>query len=406
MKLYKSFIFTCLVFYAVLILSSSCSHDEHEPGSVGENEQAVEQQEYEGGTDMLVLDAKTKELIGLKTAEAVITSLDEVIQVPGKIINNENEEIHVNTLIPARVHELMANWGEAVKKDQPLVCLESIELGKKRAEYHRAEAELGLALAEYERKERLYEQEAVSEKLLQEAEVKKRSAEINLEYARKMLRLTGLKEEEIFKLSDEDGVIEGCSVRLVSPIDGVVIERNVKRGEQVEPGECLFKILDVSTVWIEADIFEKDLLHAQKGRQIKTRVPAYPDQVFHGAVFCVGSTLDGVTRTVKVRSEVKNKGLLLKPGMYAAVELVTGRKENTVAIPEEAVLSDDNLRIVFVQEGENYHRHQVKIGIRSNGLVEVLSGVSAGDLVVVQGNYQLKSRLLMAATDPHAGHIH
>lgn len=399
MKRYNDFIITSLVFYSVLIFGSNCSSgDEHE------EEQTVVQSAAEA--DLLTLDAQTKELIGLKTAEAIVTNLDEAVPVPGKIINNENNEIHINTLIPARVNELMADWGAAVKKGQPLVCLESIELGKKRAEYDRAEAELELAMAEYERKQRLYEQQAVSEKLFLEAEAKKRSAEISLEYARKMLRLTGLNEEEIFAPPDEDDVIEGCSVRLISPIDGVVIERNVKRGEQVEPGECLFKILDVSSVWIEADIFEKDLLHVHKGGKIKIRVSAYPDRVFHGEIFYVGSTLDEVTRTVKVRSEVQNNERLLKPGMYAAVELVTGEKENVIAIQEEAVLSEDNLYFVFVQEGDSYHRHPVEIGSRSDGLVEVISGVSAGDLVVVQGNYQLKSRLLMAETDPHAGHIH
>ena len=399
MKRYKSFIITFLFFYSVLILGSSCSHEGKQ-----EDEQVGAQHAAE--TDLLTLDAKTKELIGLKTTEAIVTNLDEAIPVPGKIINNENSEIHVNTLIPARVSGLMANWGASVKKGQSLVCLESIELGRKRAEYHRAEAELELALAEYERRQRLYEQQAVSEKLFLEAEAKKRSAEISVEYARKMLRLTGLKEEEIVAPTGEDDVIEGCSVRLISPIDGVVIERNIKRGEQVEPGECLFKILDVSTVWIEVDIFEKDLVHVHEDGRIKIRVPAYPERVFLGKIFYVGSTMDEITRTVKVRSEVQNNERLLKPGMYAAVELVTGEKENVIAIPEEAVLSDDNIHIVFVQEGDSYHRHTVKIGSRSDGLVEVLSGVSAGDLVVVQGNYQLKSRLLMAATDPHAGHIH
>ncbi|MFC1562876.1 efflux RND transporter periplasmic adaptor subunit, partial [candidate division KSB1 bacterium] len=317
-----------------------------------------------------------------------------------------NDEVHINTLVPGRINVLMANWGDNVSKGQPLVCIESLELGKKRAEYEKAYAELELASKNYERKRKLFEQEAVSQKQLLEAETQKISAEINLEYAKKMLRMTGLKEEEIIAPPDEHDVIEGCSVHLVSPINGVVIERNVKRGEQVEPGNCLFKILDVSSVWIEADVFEKDLHCLRQGRPIKVVVPSYSDRVFTGRIFWIGSTLNEETRTVKVRSKVANKDGKLKPGMFATVEIVTGIKKNVITVPEAAVLSEDIMHFVFVKEGDRYHRHAVTVGISSGSFVEITSGVSAGDLVVIQGNYQLKSRLMMSGIDPHAGHTH
>ncbi|MCP4726280.1 MAG: efflux RND transporter periplasmic adaptor subunit, partial [bacterium] len=239
-----------------------------------------------------------------------------------------------------------------------------------------------------------------------EAEAKKREAEINVEYTLKMLMLTGLSENDVLTPPDEHQVISGCSVHLVSPIDGEIIERDVIKGEQVEPGDCLFRILDLSSVWIEADIFEKDLAKINKGGRIKIRVPAYPDKTFFGTIFFIGGALDEKTRTIKIRSEVENPEKLLKPGMYASIDVITGEKTGVMAVPEAAILSDDNVHYVFVQEGPGFHRHVISIGARSEGLVEVISGLEAGAFVVVQGNYQLKSRMLMEAVDEHAGHIH
>ncbi|MFC1563953.1 efflux RND transporter periplasmic adaptor subunit [candidate division KSB1 bacterium] len=426
MKLSRISALLFLAFYIILFSGVNCSHDDEHDHSEDEQQTEVSHEEdelepaaqtadthedeavdaqHEGG-DAVTLDAKTRELIGLKTVEVLVTDIDESFPVPGKIISNEDSEVHVSTLIPARVGELMAKWGDTVRKGQPLVCIESIDLGRRRADHEKARAVLELAETEYNRYMRLYEQQAVSQRQMLEAEAKKREAEINVEYTMKMLRLTGLSEADIISPPEEHQVIGGCSVHLVSPIDGEIIERNVIKGEQVEPGDCLFRILDISSVWIEADIFEKDISRIVKGGRIKIRVPAYPDRVFTGKIFYIGGILDEKTRTVKVRSEVENREKLLKPGMYASIDIVTGEKTNVTAVPEAAIMSEDNQYYVFVQEGDSFHRHPVTIGSRGGGLAEVLTGVHPGDHVVVQGNYQLKSRMLMEKVDEHAGHIH
>jgi len=376
-------------------------HVHEEPGVQHEHEG-----EESSSGEVIMLDPETMKIIDLKTVFAERADFDEVVKAAGKIINNQNREVHMSTLIPGRVHMLMADWGETVRKGQGLACLESIEIGMKRAEYDKARAEFELAEADFRRKENLLREQAVSEKVFLEAETNRKSAEINLEYAKKMLLLSGLKEEEIAAPPDDHRTVEGCSFHLTAPIDGVIIGRSVVTGEQVNPGDCLFRILDNSTVWIEVNVYEKDLQHLKKDGVIKLSVPAYPDRVFTGRIFYIGSTIDEATRTVIVRSEVPNKDFALKPGMFAEVDIVTGSRSNVLAVPAAALLSEDNLNFVFSKHGDHFHRHQVTTGSRGDGLVEILSGIEEGEEIVVRGHYQLKSKMLMSGMDPHAGHIH
>jgi len=301
---------------------------------------------------------------------------------------------------------LAADWGDRVVAGQTLICLESTEIGKRRADYNKAEAELNLARQEFARKERLLQEDAVSQRQLIQAETDLKAAEIGLEHARRMLLLTGLSEREIVEAPSEHKTMAGASVHIAAPIGGIVVERAVRLGEYVQPGACLYKILDTSSVWIQADIFEKDLPLVRRGGRIAVIVPAYPDRVFSGTIIHVGAVLDETTRTVQVRSQVPNPGLVLKPGMYASIRLALGTQRTGLAVPEAAVLRDGAGSFVFVQEADRFHRHNVRTGARSGGRVEILEGLSSGSVVVVQGQHQLKARSTMGAADPHAGHIH
>ncbi|OQX95507.1 hypothetical protein B6I21_05010, partial [candidate division KSB1 bacterium 4572_119] len=110
--------------------------------------------------------------------------------------------------------------------------------------------------------------------------------------------------------------------------------------------------------------------------------------------------------TIKILVEINNKNEKLKPGMFANTHIVIGEKEKALVIPKEAILEDENLKIVFVKEALGFHRHIVKTGIISDEFIEIVSGLSEGDVVVTKGNYQLKSKLKMSTIDPHAGHVH
>ncbi len=382
-------------------------HDDHDHES-GQDEEEGHSDESTEQTDpdIIELDEKTKEIIGLKTSPVKFADFDEVIKATGKVINNQDNEAHISSLVSGRVSFLLADLGESVRKGQKLVSVESIEIGKKRADYQKAKAELELASAEFSRKENLYKQAAISERDYLESETRMKTTKINLDYTEKMLLLSGLEKEELNSSNTGHDAMESCSFYLTSSINGVVIERNALKGEEVEPGSCLYKILDISSVWIEIDVFEKDLQNVRTGGKVKLRVPAYPDMVFTGNVFYIGHTLDESTRTIKVRVEVRNEDMKLKPGMFADVDFVIGERKDVLSIPEEALLSEGDIFYVFAEHDGHFHRSSVTIGNRGDGLVEIISGLSAGIEVVVRGNYQLKSKMLMSGVDPHAGHNH
>jgi cobalt-zinc-cadmium efflux system membrane fusion protein len=168
-----------------------------------------------------------------------------------------------------------------------------------------------------------------------------------------------------------------------------VVERNATVGASVGTDANLFKIIDLSQVWIDANVFEKDLQRVRPGQEVRLTVPAFPQSTFTGRVIFVDNVVDPETRTVKVRTEVANPDGRLKPDMFANVQIITNVNRAAISIPQAAVLNDEGKTIVFVAEGSGYTKRQVQAGIQNNDRVEIVDGLNAGDKVVVKGNYLL-----------------
>jgi len=145
----------------------------------------------------------------------------------------------------------------------------------------------------------------------------------------------------------------------------------------------------VSRVWVDANVFEKDLQRVRLGQQVKLTVPAFPGSTFSGKVILVNSVVDPDTRTVKVRTEVPNPDGRLKPDMFANVEIITDVNRAAISIPQSAVLNDNGQTVVFVAAGNGYQKRQVHTGIQNGVRVEIIDGLNAGDKLVVKGNYLL-----------------
>jgi cobalt-zinc-cadmium efflux system membrane fusion protein len=244
----------------------------------------------------------------------------------------------------------------------------------------------------------LYEKAVTAGKNLQAAEhdlqVAKAAAESSvastkaaLTAARHRLFILGLKEPEIDALAARPD--SAAVFSLTSPIDGVVVERNATIGATVGADANLFKIINLSSVWIDANVFEKDVERVKLGQPVKVSVPAFPQAAFSGKVIFVSSVLDPETRSMKVRTEVSNRDGKLKPDMFANVEIVTDVNRAAISIPQSALLSDGGQPIVFVATANGYERRPVTAGIQSDNRVEIRDGLKAGDKVVVKGNYLL-----------------
>ncbi|MGQ0525543.1 MAG: efflux RND transporter periplasmic adaptor subunit, partial [Betaproteobacteria bacterium] len=201
------------------------------------------------------------------------------------------------------------------------------------------------------------------------------------------LRNWDISDEELKRLEREGAVRQTVTLR--SPVSGVVLEKPALKGMRFMPGEALYKISNLSSLWLVADVFEQDLALVREGQPAKITVNAYPGRSFDGKVAFLYPTLTPETRTAKIRVELPNRGGLLKPAMYASVEFLTGRARNKVlTVPDSAVLDSGTRQIVLVQRGEGmFEPRPVKLGMYGDGHVEVLEGLQAGETVVTSANF-------------------
>jgi Cu/Ag efflux protein CusF len=173
-----------------------------------------------------------------------------------------------------------------------------------------------------------------------------------------------------------------------SPVAGVVTEKKAVQGMRFMPGEALYQVSDLSAVWVIADVFEQDLGLVKTGAKAKIKINAYPDKSFSGSVTYVYPTLKAETRTIPVRVELANPGGLLKPGMFAEMEVQASAKDQVITVPVSAVIDSGTRQLVLIQLKEGrFEPREVKLGSRSDNYIEVLDGVRIGEQVVVAANF-------------------
>ena len=345
----------------------------------------------------------------IETEIVTTAPISGVVTATGKILVPEDRTAVIGPVNEGRIVKLYAGQGSKVRKGQKLAELESADIDQAEADYLKAvadsenakrsaAAELKLAQQTYDRTKALYEKTVVPGKNLQSAEhdleVAKATAENNaastkatLVAARRHLLILGLSESAIDDLSKKPGL--AATFALNSPIDGTVIERNATIGATVGTDANVFKIIDTSRLWIDANVFEKDLPRIRIGQGVKVTTTAFPGTTFSGRVIFINTVVDPDSRTVKVRTEVPNPDGRLKPDMFANVEIITDVNSTAVSVTQSAVLEDNGKSIVFVAEGNVYKQRQVQVGIKNGDRVEIVDGLNAGDRVVVKGNYLL-----------------
>jgi cobalt-zinc-cadmium efflux system membrane fusion protein len=332
-----------------------------------------------------------------------------IIRATGKILVSENRVAMIGPVHEGRLVALYAGQGSKVGKGQKLAELESADIDQAEADYLKAladaenarrtsAAEVKFAQATYDRTRMLYEKTITAGKNLQSAEhdleVARASAansiastKAALTSARRHLLILGLKDSAIDALASKSSL--AATFSLTSPISGIVVERNATVGATVGTDANLFKIIDLSRVWIDANVFEKDLQRVKLGQEVKVSVTAFPGSAFSGKVILVSSVVDADTRTVKVRTEVPNPDGRLKPDMFANVEIVTDLHRAAISVPQSALLTDGGKTVIFVAEDSGFKKRVVTAGTQSGDRVEIIEGLKEGEKVVVKGNYLL-----------------
>ena len=313
---------------------------------------------------------------------------------------------------------------KGIRSEEAITILKDAELGKAKADILKPLARLELGEANLKRERELYQdnissmkeviaaekehtgariefQTAVEEMFLNtknelaKAEAEYMSAKARMEERREHFYHYGFLNTEIDEMVDESRKYGHATIPIIAPFKGRIVERIVAVGQVVDISTKLFKLIDLSTVWVWANIYEKDLGMVKKGQEIFITVTPYPDRVFTGRITYISDTVDPATRTVKVRAELENFERLLKPEMFATVKILTGKGENLLAVPESAIQREGENTIVFVVRDENtFEKRVVSIGPEVGGYNQIISGLKEGERLVTKGAFTLKSESL------------
>jgi membrane fusion protein, copper/silver efflux system len=323
----------------------------------------------------IVLDAGRRQQIGVTTARAELRTLAVPVRAVGKVTYDETRLTDVTLKVGGWIDELYVDrLGQAVHEGEPLFTLYSPELFEAQQEFLTAT-----------NNQRMARKIGSSE-----------SSDFLAETRRQRLRLADLSPDQIKDLDARRAPLE--RVPVLSPASGHVIEKDVVAGAAVEPGMRLLRIAALDRVWVEAEVYESELALLAVGAPAKVTLPYLPGRSFAGRIAFVYPWLDGATRTGRVRIELRNPGLALKPEMYAEVafERALGKR---LAVPEEAVLYAGDRRYVFLDLGGGRLRPQaVTLGQWAGEWVEILDGLEPGDVVVTSGNFLIaaEARLKLA----------
>lgn len=328
---------------------------------------------YEGeqvAAGQLQLTPEKIQKLGVKTEPVTKRVLSRNIKVLGSIQIDESRVYAVTPKFEGWVKRLYVNTtGAAVKTGQPLLEIYSPELMTAQQEYLIAKQ---------------------SQQALQKASPQAQSTAKQLtDSALQRLHYWDIAPAQLRGLQTQAKPLD--SLPLLAPVHGVVIDKPAQQGMRFMPGELLFRIADLSSVWLLAEVFEQDIAGVHLGQRVQVAINAYPDRQFVGKIGFIYPTLATETRTVKVRVELANSHDLLKPGLFGSVNLTTQQdNQERLVVSESAVIDSGIRQIVLRQRGAGlFEPKEVKLGLHANGYWEVLSGLELGDEVVTRANFLL-----------------
>ena len=332
-----------------------------------------------GGPGQVILGIEKVQKLGVKSEAATLRSLDSTVRAVGKVEINERRTYTIAPKFEGWVERLYVNTvGQPVSKGQPLFDVYSPELISALREYALArKGEHSLNAAGDAAREDVNRDDArASMKQLAAASLAR-------------LKNWDIADDQIRQMANGEA---RQNLKYYSPVAGIVLEKKAVQGMRFMPGDVLYQIADLSSVWIRAEVAEQDIGLVKVGSVARVDIAAYPDRHFKGKVDFIYPTLDSATRTVQVRVELANPDGLLKPAMFANVQLAALQSGKVLTVPVSAVIDSGKRQIVLVQLAEGrFEPRTVKLGSRSENYVEVLEGVAEGEQVVTSANFLIDS---------------
>ena len=326
----------------------------------------------EAAPSTVTLTPEALKTAGIQTAAAEFRPTARTVRATGEILFNPKRVAHVTARTAGRIEKLFAYEGDRVQAGQVLLSFYS-------RDFLSLQAELLQALERSKREG------------LDDAE--RRSAQSLLDSARSRIRVLDVGEDELAVVEKSGRVMTLLPVR--APIGASVIESLVNAGDYMEAGLDLFRLADLSTVWVDLHIFEKDLAAVRPGCEASLRAAAFPGRTYTGRIFQLGSVLDEKTRTIAGRIDLANPGGDLRPGMYVDADIRAASEEKALLVPAAAIQDFLNKKVVFVRTAEGvFALREIEMGAAAGAFVEVRAGIKEGEAVATSGSFFLKSELL------------
>jgi RND family efflux transporter MFP subunit len=376
---------------AMLLIGASATYLMMRGGRVEAPQQTLP--EAPGATVPDVVVTLTKEAMdrsGISMTTMSTRAVTESLRLPGVVEANAYRQVSVTPLVGGRVVRVAVQLGDRVRKGQSIAQIFSPELAEARTKYIAAKAMLEAHDRELQRTQRLVEIGAASRQELERIHAEHAAQTAEVESARSRLRLLGA---DVAAITPATGA-GNATISVPAPIDGVVTERLANVGANVDSATKLFTIVDLSNVWIVADVYERDLHRVREGVRATVTATAYPDRPLEGRVSYIDPQLNATTRTAKVRIEVANPRGDLRLGMFTDVAIESPSSTSVVAVPKDAVQNVGDRQVVYLAQatdGGRFVEREVRLGRVLDDHVEVLAGLSAGDTVVSKGSFFVRA---------------
>ena len=326
----------------------------------------------------VTIDPQRQQLIGVKTVAVTRQRVDQTVRATGLVRYDETKQSDVNVKVEGWIRDLYVDYtGQPIQSGQPLFTLYSPDLLNTQQEYL-------LALKTRDR---------IQQSTIADA---RERADALVASARQRLLAWDVPLEDLRQLDETRQAADAVVFR--SPVSGFVIEKQALKGLHVTAGQSLYKVSDLSVVWVEADVYESELAAVRVGDAAAVTLEAYPGERFGGRAIYVYPYVDDKTRTAKVRFQLANRGGRLKPGMFAHVEL-TSRGRSGLIVPANAILDSGTEQVVFLAPGDGlFQPKTVKIGRRLGESTEILEGLNEGDRVAARASFFLDSESQLRAS--------
>jgi membrane fusion protein, heavy metal efflux system len=304
----------------------------------------------------------------------------QAIRATGAVAFNGDRLVRVVAPVSGQVHELSVNIGDTVKQNDVLFVLDSREAAAAIADFRASQSDLDLAEKTQAMTQDLYDHQVASRMALQQSASDLAKAQAKVQQTREVLEVLGL---------DASKVASGLEARIPvkAPIGGTIVDRTAANGQLVGPENGpVVQVADLSTVWVDADVFERDLRNINVGQVADVTTTAYPDEHFAARVSRIGAVVDTQTRTAKVRFLVTNEGYRLKPGMFTSTSLFLPSPPSALSVPESAAFVEGGKSYTYVQVGPTtFDRRAIDVVPCGSKRLQVVSGLEASARVVVDG---------------------